>query len=154
MYYPSTSSSNPPAPTPTLLITDPNLNMPATTIVEFQTLEREINEDFSKECLFVNELRETDAATLEKYIRKCLRKIITDEAARRFSWRGNIKNLPVSNFTVLKILKHEAIQKFPNSPSSNVEPIMRKWFRYAKDRFNKRHRYFNTYRSPKLSTVV
>lgn len=129
-----------------ITITDPHLNLPANTALEFQNFERDINEDFNKECILVNELRETDASTIGKYIRKCLRKIITDEAARQFSWRGNKKNYPVSSYTVLKILKNEAMNKFSssigNDGEAEVEVILRKWFQYAKDRYNKKYKKY------------
>lgn len=94
-------------------------------------------------------------------MRGCLRALLTNEAAVKFTWYGRHGNVGIQSYESMNIIKGKrkkskksksytknlsyiknlvlecAIKKYPDARPNEITAAMKKWFHYAKDRLKK-----------------
>lgn len=113
-----------------------NLSLPAKTQQEFLSLESQVKVNDAIKLHILNKFGEENSTEFSKFIRRNLKKIISDDAAINFTWTGANKNIAIKDFELIDMLLNSVLIKIPMSDRSTCEEIVKSWFRDAKIRQN------------------
>ncbi|XP_017467576.1 PREDICTED: uncharacterized protein LOC108359969 isoform X2 [Rhagoletis zephyria] len=98
--------------------------------------EKDLGSSSEKQQLLVSELEAINILNVDKYLRTCWRKIITDEVAELFSWKGTGTKSSAIGLATTAAIRSACRQKF-NSDEEVFISVSKKHFQNAHDRQKK-----------------